>query len=313
MIGDYENGIIEKLVAFGERTEAIRAVLLTSSLCNPNAPSDILSDFDVEFFFDDPMPFVESDSWIETMGLGSVMAIWHWPNPWDHEPGDGRRWIPMTYFQDGTKADITLAYAEDLRALSTQDGLPDHYDIGYRVLLDKDGVTKSMKSATYQAYILRPPSADQFASRIESFWMNSTYVARYLWREDIVGAKWRLHELMNDGLREVLEWSVAMELDWKWKPGNLGRGLTRALDTVASRELIDTFAAGDLNGLWESLFRTTALYRKTAITVAERLGFTYPHDLDRRVSTYHRAVKGLDRKAGSREQLAMLLGGNPKI
>ena len=304
---DYEQEIIRKLIRLGQSNDAIRAVLLTSSLCNPNAPADILSDFDVELFFDDPTPFVESDEWIETLGLGPIMALWHWPNEWDEEPGSGRTWTRMVYYRDGTKMDISLAFLADLRELSSADALPDGYDIGYRVLVDKDGVTTSLKPPTYQAFILKPPTQAQFTSRIETFWMDSTYVARYLWRDDIVGAKWRLNCLTDGTLREMLEWSVAMDRDWMWKPGWHGRGLSKALKPDACAELIESYAAGSIADLWESLFRTTALYRKTAIKVAERLGYQYPHDLDKRVTIYQQTVKSLNRQTGTREELARLL------
>lgn len=308
MNNDYINAITQKLIDFGETNAPIRAMVLTSSLCNPNAPADILSDFDIELFFEDPTPFVENDEWIETLGLGPIMALWHWPNEWDGEEGDGRHWMRMVYFQDGTKMDITLGCLADLRKISSADSLPNGYDIGYKVLLDKDGVTASIKPPTYQAYILKAPIREQFGSRVETFWMESTYVAKYLWRDDLVAAKWRLHGLVDRGVREVLEWSIAMDHDWTWKPGCLGRGLTKALDPDTCKELIESYAAGDLDDLWESLFRTTALYRKTAIKVAEHLGYNYPHDLDNRVTTYHRTIKNLNRQTATREELAKLLG-----
>lgn len=307
MNNDYINSITQKLIDFGKATDPIRAMVLTSSLCNPNAPADILSDFDIELFFEDPTPFVENDEWIETMGLGPLMAIWHWPNEWDPEKGDGSRYMRMVYFQDGTKMDISLRYLADLRKISSADTLPDGYDIGYRVLLDKDCVTANIKPPTYQAYILKPPSPEQFKSRVETFWMESTYVAKYLWREDIVAAKWRLHWMIDRGVRQVLEWSVGMEHDWNWNPGCLGRGLTKALDPDTCRELLDSYAAGDINDLWESLFRTTALYRKTAIKVAERLGLDYDHALDERVMIFHKTIRDLDRETETREELAILL------
>jgi aminoglycoside 6-adenylyltransferase len=298
--------IIQKLIAFGERHDSIRAVLLTSSLCNPNAPADILSDFDVEVFFEDPTPFVESDDWVENLGFGPMMALWHWPNEWDEEKSDGSGWTRMVYYQDGTKMDISLAYLDDLRRVASLPSLPPGYDIGYRVLLDKDGVTASMQPPTYQAYILTPPKLDQFRVRQEAFWMDSTYVARYLWRDDIVGAKWRLNHIQDDGLREVLEWYVAMGHGWDWKPGRNGRGLQKALDSVTGAELAGCYAGSTVNELWGSLFRTTALFSKTAIKVAEGLGYEYDHGLDRRVTIYHETIRRLGRNA-SREDLAAVL------
>lgn len=304
---DYVQEVVDKLVYYGKSTGPLRAMVLSSSLANPSAPADAVSDFDIEFFFDDPAPFVEKDDWLETMGFGPLMAIWHWPNEWDHEPGSGQAWMRMVYYLDGTKMDITLAYTDNLRKICRADTLPEHYDIGYKVLLDKDDVTAPLKPPTYQAYIIKPPTQDQFASRMETFWMNTTYAARYLWREDIVGTKWRMHELADRGLREVLEWSVAMERSWDWKPGNLGRGLDKVLSPDVRQELIETYAAGGIDDLWESLFRTANLFRKTATRLAERLGFPYPHDLDQRITTYYRVLRGLDKQTGTREQLARLL------
>jgi aminoglycoside 6-adenylyltransferase len=140
--------------------------------------------------------------------------------------------------------------------------------------------------------------------------MDSTYVAKYLWRDDIVAAKWRLNNLAADGLREVLEWSAAMDRGWSWKPGSIGRGLDKALDPGTRKELIDSYAGGDMDELWESLFRTTALYGKTAIRVGKRLGYEYPSDLDRRVTAYHQTLRNLDRQTATREELACLLDAN---
>ena len=308
MNSEYEQAVIRKLVAFGEATETVRAVVLTSSLCNPKASADILSDFDVEFFFDDPAIFAASDEWLEGLSDHPVMALWHWPNEWDHEPGDGRRWMRMVYFQDGTKMDVSLCYLASLREICAAEALPDHYDIGYRVLLDKDGVTSAMKPPAYKAYILNPPSEAQFDSRMEAFWMNSTYAAKFLWRDDIMAARWMLQEMADRGVREVLEWAIAMRHGWTWRAGRLGRGLPKALDAEERGELFETFAAGDPEALWNSLFRTTALYRKTAIRVAEALGYSYPHGLDKRVTIFHQTLRGLNRQTGTREQLARLLG-----
>lgn len=296
-----EDHVITKLVNLGAKYEQIRAMVLTSSLCNPNAPVDILSDYDVEIFAEDPTPFVESDEWFES--FGPIMAVWRdeWGENEDH------RWMRMVMYQDGTKMDIQVGYMDSLRKISKADSLPDGYDIGYKVILDKDGITASMKSPTYKAFVLSPPTQAHYIARLEAFWMNSTYVAKYLWRDDIIAAKWRLHELFDEGVREMLEWSIAMEHDWNWKPGALGRGLGKALDPDTYQQLLESYAGGDINDLWESLFRTTALFRQTAIKVADGLGFDYLHDLDRRVSTYHNVIRNLNPQMASRDDLACAL------
>lgn len=304
---DYENDIIRKLIRFGESTTQIRTMVLTSSLCNPNAPVDILSDFDIEFFFEDPIPFTEDDAWIEKMGFGPLMALWHWPNEWDHEPGHDRGWMRMAYFQDGTRMDISLGYLDDLRKVSSEPSLTPHYDIGYEVLLDKDGVTALMKPPTYQAYILQPPTEAQYASRVETFWMESNHVAKFLWRDDIAAAKWMFDGLLNRNLLEAVEWSAAADRGWRWRPGKIGRGLDKALDPETRAELIASYTSGGIDELWDSFFHSTALYRRMAIKVGEELGFAYPHDLDNRATIFHQTLRTLS-KTASREELAEMLG-----
>jgi aminoglycoside 6-adenylyltransferase len=235
------------------------------------------------------------------------MALWHWPNQWDEEKGDDRHWMRMVYFRDGTKMDISLGFLDDLREISLADTLPNGYDVGYRVLVDKDGVTGALRPPTYTAYILKPPTPEQFASRVETFWMESTYVAKYQWRDDIVAAKWRLNGLTDRYLREMLEWYVAAGRNWTWKPGAIGRGLDKALDPETRAELLACYAGADMEDLWQSLHRGAALYHRTGTHVAKCLGYPYPLDLDRRVTAYHQAIRDMDRQTGTREELARLL------
>jgi aminoglycoside 6-adenylyltransferase len=70
---------------------------------------------------------------------------------------------------------------------------------------------------------------------------------------------------------------------------------------------METFAGVGMDELWESLFRTTALYRKAAITVGEALGYTYSYSLDERVTIFHQTLRAVDRQTATREELAKLL------
>ncbi len=54
------------------------------------------------------------------------------------------------------------------------------------------------------------------------------------------------------------------------------------------------YAGAGLADNREALFGTIALFRRAASNVAAGRGYAYPRDLDRRVTAYVRAVKGLD-------------------
>ena len=114
------------------------------------------------------------------------------------------------------------------------------------------------------------------------------------------------HALKQSLLLKMLEWKIECDRDWHWRPGPLGKGLKKALDPETYNELAATYASGGIGELWEAFFRTTTLFRKTAIKVGERLGYTYLHELDNRVTVYLETVRQLDHTA-TREDLAHLL------
>jgi aminoglycoside 6-adenylyltransferase len=50
-----------------------------------------------------------------------------------------------------------------------------------------------------------------------------------------------------------------------------------------------------LDDNWEALAHTMDLFRRVAIEVGEHLGYAYPQDLHRRVSTYVDHIRQLER------------------
>lgn len=173
--------------------------------------------------------------------------------------------------------------------------LPPEFDAGYRVLLDKDHLTEGLKPAIYKAYIPRPPSEAEYQTVIEVFFLETTYVAKLLWRDDLMAAKHILDEFMKqEHLRPMLEWHLEIEHEWSLKPGPYGRGLKKWLRYDLWTELESTYTGAELEANWEAMFRTMALFRKVAGEVGERLGFSYPEELDRRTMAYLLKVKNLD-------------------
>lgn len=298
---DTSDPVIRELIALGERHDSIRALVMTSARCNPNARPDVFSDYDVEIFTEDPDQFAKSDQWFRSLGTVLVSLLLR-----QDRHTLQRGWSLLVVYEDSTKIDFQVNHLEKLSEFAKS--LPDGYDIGYTVLLDKDGLTASLKPPTHRAYIPTIPTETEYARVVNGFWWNSTYVSKYLWRDDLMAAKRMLDNgSIHDELRTMLEWSVEIERGWNWKPGQYGRDIKKALDPDTYRELAEVYAGGDIEEMWESFFRTIALFRKVAIKVGDKLGYKYLHDLDRKVTIYHQTVRGLDRQATEREELARLL------
>jgi aminoglycoside 6-adenylyltransferase len=280
--------VLAPLVAWAEAEPAVRAMILTSTRARPDAAVDALSDYDVIVLVDDVPAFVAREAWLDARP--GALARW----------GDeGERFGERTVFHgivyaDGTKIDWSIWPETLLELVAAAPELPDQLDVGYRVLLDKDGRTTGWAPALHRAHIPRPPTADEYRAIVEEFWWSTTYVAKGLWRGEVVFAKFALDTDAKLGaLRPMLEWLVELGRDWSWKPGAYGRGLEQALPPDLRAELKATYAGAGIEENWEALFRTTALFRRAARKVADALEFEYPQDVDDGVTDHLQHVRAL--------------------
>jgi hypothetical protein len=72
-----EQETIRQIIEWGEKQDAVRAMVLTSSRAVPGAPVDVLSDYDVILILKDIRPFFESRAWLED--FGRVLALYRDP------------------------------------------------------------------------------------------------------------------------------------------------------------------------------------------------------------------------------------------
>ncbi len=188
---------------------------------------------------------------------------------------------------DGLKIDFTLWSVELLTQIVADPVLPDELDAGYTVLLDKDKITVVLKAPTYKSYIPTPPSEETFVRMVEEFFSDAPYVAKCLWRDELLPAKWCLdYDMKHVYLRPMLEWRMELDYAWSMKTGSLGKGLKKHLPAALWAQLASTYAGAGIEENWTALLRTLALFRKVASEVAEHLGYTYPLALDQDVTDY---------------------------
>jgi aminoglycoside 6-adenylyltransferase len=290
-----EDRVIQQLMQWAERKKPVRAMLLTSTRTNPKARVDLFSDYDVVLVVTDIHPFFEDRAWLEE--FGRVLVVYRDPIKPEYAI---ERFAYITQYEDGLKIDFTLWPVEMLSRIVAAPQLPDDLDVGYTVLLDKDDLTAGLQPPTYAAHIPTPPTQTEYEDAIEECFHEATYVAKHLWRDDLMAAKYNLdHAMKLDNLRQMLEWRMEIDRDWSVKPGAYGKGLKKHLKPETWLELENTYVGAGIKENWDALFRTIALFRRVAIDVGEHLGYSYAHELDRRVMEYLRKVEGLDRRAES--------------
>jgi aminoglycoside 6-adenylyltransferase len=265
--------VINRLIRWAQAQPPVRALLLTGSRATPNARVDRLSDYDLEVIVTTLSPFTRDEAWLRWYGTPLVLFR-------DGGVEDGFETLArLVLYEDGTRIDYNVSPVGLLQRVATAPRLPDGLDIGYQVLVDKDGLTKRLPPPTHTAYTPHQPTAPEFQTLVEEFWWGTTYVAKYLWRDELLPASYSLHS-RRDELRRVLEWRVELDHAWSVPLGVRGRGLRQRLTPETWSALEQTFAGPGRAEHWRALARTTALFGKVTPMVAAGLGYDYPEDLD---------------------------------
>ncbi len=292
-----EAEVIAHLIAWGEAQESVRAMILTSTRAVPSsvpvANLDLLSDYDVILILTDIRPFAVDRGWLEAFGHVLVM----YSDPILVEDGFERSGN-VVQFEGGLKIDFTLMPVDMLQWIVAQPTLPDEFDAGYRVLLDKDHLTTDLNPPTYKAYIPMPPTEAEYQYHVEDFFLVAISVAKYLWRDDLIAAKHLMDSMMlHEHLLPLLQWRVEIAHQWRVKMPPYGRGLKHWLRANLWAELEQIYVGADSAANWDALDRLLVLFQRVAIEVGEAFGYTYPDDLQRRVEAHLHQVFTVPRAA----------------
>jgi aminoglycoside 6-adenylyltransferase len=284
-----EKAVLGKLINWAESKPDIRAVILTSSRTKPNAKLDEFSDYDVIFVAEDIKPYREDESWLEE--YGKILVVYR--DPVEMRFGF-ERFINVTQYESGLKIDFTLWPVELLKHVVTMEKLPDYIDDGYKVLLDKEGLTRGMKAPSYKAFVPKKPTEEEYQAFVEEFFYDIPYAAKQIHRGDIFALKLTVYYMRDVKLCRLLEWKVEIEHKWSLKSGVSGKGLQKYLKPSLLKEW-DTIHFGAITkNNWESLFKIIRLFGEVAREVGKELGYSYPEDWDKRMMDYVKKMKNLE-------------------
>lgn len=289
-ISEGSAAVIERLVRWAERQALVRVLLLESSRASDDAPLDAFSDYDVALVVSDVRPFVESETWLSDFDEPLVRFR-------DTSVTMGiQTYNRLVLYKDRTKIDYLVWPVTVLQRILEESRLPDVLNWGYRVLLDKDGLASGLPAPTRTAHIPARPTEQEYLALMEEFWWETIYVAKNLWRDEVIHAKYNLEYVMKlELLLRLLEWRIELDHHWSLKPGILGRGLKKLLPAEIWKALERTYVGAGIEENWEALFATTNLFRRVAIEVGSALGYAYPYELDRDVTAYLEEVRNLPR------------------
>ncbi|AZA82314.1 AadS family aminoglycoside 6-adenylyltransferase [Chryseobacterium lactis] len=273
---------LDQIIQWAENNPDVRVVLLTSSLVNPYAPVDDFSDLDVELVFENRKPYEEDNEWIRLFGEPISMI------EEDDHVFEGKHAMKMVLYKDHVKVDFKLYQLSEFIPEIKEEILPDDWDVGYRVLIDKDDLTKEMKAPGYKSIMIQKPTEKKFEQLLNDFWWDTTYVAKCLKRGDIFYAKFMSENILRtDYLVPLIEWYIAGSHDWSNITTNKhGRLFKKYVSPELWTKIEATFSGSDIDENWTALFAFADLVHELGSSLAEQLKFTYPVKLENDVRNY---------------------------
>ena len=203
----------EVIINTAQNDARIRAVILNGSRANPKARGDIFQDYDVVYIVTDLSSFKSDPDWIRVFGELMIMQL---PDDMqDPPPVDYGSYAYLMQFADGNRIDLTL-YPLDLLGELERDSLS-------VLLLDKDGIIQPFPPSNESDYLPQPPTPKAFTDCCNEFWWVSTYVAKGLWRQEIIYAKYMLDQIVRDQLMKMLVWYIGIQTQFSSNPGKFGK------------------------------------------------------------------------------------------
>ena len=282
-----EKEVLDEIKTWGTNDENVRVALLTGSRANSNVITDLFSDYDIEIVVKNSKAWLNNEKWLSE--FGDILILLRLDTEFS---------MRMVIYKDYVRIDFRIYSEEDFKKYINQPELQEHWDTGYKILFDKDGMTSKLKKPTYQAFIIAKPNQEKFHAIVTDFWWDITYVAKSLWREELFYAKYMLDKIIRFSYLElIIEWYAGMRNNWQITTNKHGRCFKQFLDAETFTELEKSFAGSGIEENWKSVFATSKLFRRLAKSIAKELEYSYPVKLDEEITAYIEKIKGLKRGA----------------
>ena len=269
--------MLEKLVDWGKKEDAVRVlILLGSRACRQSV--DAFSDYDLSVFCDVDESYTESDSWLAQ--FGNVLVCVKEKIVCKGTTFPSR----LVIFEDGVKVDFSFLSLDVLDQIAKSSSLPDDYNLGYKILLDKDDRAARMLPPKFEIKAIKP-SEQEFHEVIKEFWFEVYHVGVYLKRGDLWSVKFRSWAV-NSFLLRMIEWHTQAENDWCCSTPPIGKRMSSWLSKDLWEDLHGVFAHFNVEDSWKALFNTMELFRRITAESARALRFSSMEDLSEKMMSF---------------------------
>ena len=248
-------------------TLQVKAVAMSGSRTNSQAPQDEFQDYDVVYVVDNLDELITDLSWLCQFGKRILEQ--------EVRLGTLRRFLML--FEDGNRIDLTLCSKVHIKEWIESEA-------NFIVLEDPKGLFVP-HSPTPQRYWTSPANAIEFEKACNEFWWVSAYVLKGICRKQVIYATDHLYGICQQELLKVLAWQVASNRGVV-DIGKNYKYLFNYLPTEKGKEFSNLLDFSSVEKLTQSLFATMELFHQEAQSLAQKMGFDYDKEVAEKMIEY---------------------------
>jgi aminoglycoside 6-adenylyltransferase len=273
-----EEEIMTMILSVAKKDDRIRAVLLNGSRANPSVRKDKFQDFDIVYIVTELGSFLNDHSWIDIFGERIILQM---PDQMEivKNESSNHSFGYLMLFKDKNRIDLTLFPIAKLKKGFEPDSLT-------IALFDKDDLFSSIPPANDSDYVIEKPTEKDFSDCCNEFWWVSTYVAKGLWRKEIIYAKDMFEKPVRDMFLKIIAWHIGVETGFSISFGKAGKNMQSCLSPVLYAKILSTYPNAEVEDLWRSLFTMTGIFSDLAKNISTELSFKYNPDEEHNVMEY---------------------------
>ena len=249
------------------KTLQVKAVAMSGSRTNQNAPKDEFQDYDVVYVVDDFDNLTSDLSWLDQFGKRII----------EQEVALDHRRLNLMLFEDGNRIDLTLCPKEHIKEWVDSEA-------EFIFLEDKKGLFEYY-SPSPQRFWMSPASETDFEKSCNEFWWVSAYVVKGICRKQVIYATDHLYGICQQEFLKILAWQVASNRGVV-DIGKNYKYLFNYLPTEKEKEFSDLLDFSSIEKITQSLLATMQLFHREAQRLAQKLGFDYDKEVAEKMIEY---------------------------
>jgi len=249
------------------KTLQVKAVAMSGSRTNQNAPKDEFQDYDVVYVVDDFDNLMSDLSWLDYFGKRII----------EQEVVLDHRRLYLMLFEDGNRIDLTLCPKDRIQEWVDSEA-------GFTVLEDPEHLFEPY-SQNLERYWTSPATETNFVKSCNEFWWVSAYVVKGICRKQVIYATDHLYGICQQEFLKILAWQVASNRGVV-DIGKNYKYLFNYLPTEKEKEFSDLLDLSSLEKITQSLYDTMELFHREGQYLAQKMGFDYDKEVAEKMIEY---------------------------